>query len=127
MSNEEISQMYGKSKEGNFWINDTICVPHPYCVGPKHLKYSESVYLDIPGAEAKGARCYICNRLHKETGKPILLFEDHKKALIVKCKVDANSPEFKPELEEYLLSVKQFCIDDGYEGFAFMKVKEGEI
>ena len=31
---------------------------HLYTIGPKHLEYSEGVYLDVEGAERKGAGCY---------------------------------------------------------------------
>ena len=36
------------------------CIPHPYCITPKHLQHADSMYLNaesIERAEKKGARC----------------------------------------------------------------------
>lgn len=117
---EEKFKKYGKSMDGNFEVVDSIGVPHPYCVGPKHLKYSSSMYLDIPEAEAKGAVCCICKRINFRTGKPILSYDEHEQALLVACYADDKDDDMKHELHEYLLSIKEMTEKDGYAGYAFM-------
>lgn len=106
-------------------VVDTIGVPHPYCITPKHIEYSESIYLDIPGAEARGAVCDICKRINrKDSSFKILKYDEHEQALLVE--VDSKAElEDVPGLQEYLLSIKDMCEADGYVGFAFVQKKEG--
>jgi len=59
-------------------------------------------------AEKQGATCGICK------GK--LEYNEHKQALVVKCKT-----EDRKLLKEYLLRIKDMAIADGYVGFAFMR------
>lgn len=61
----DIKGNYPPSKNGNFTIIDTIGVPHPYCIGAKHMKYNKTMMLDIPYTETLGARCCICESLFK--------------------------------------------------------------
>ena len=104
---------YGCSSNSNFKPKDTIGVPHPYCVTPKHLEYSEGMYLDIEGAEKRGAKCGMkdCN----------LTYEEHEIALIIECDVDVKEDDVaRQELKEYLLKIKPLAERDKYTGFVFM-------
>ena len=35
---------YGKSEHGNFEVTDTIGVPHPYCITPKHVHVASAQF-----------------------------------------------------------------------------------
>lgn len=115
------AEAYGKSKDGNFYVKDTIGVPHPYCITPKHLEFNEGMYLDIEQAEEKSngkACCDICRNLKNERKQDkILTFAEHKQALLIACKKDIKD---NSELKEYLLSIKDKTEKKGYVGFAFL-------
>ena len=101
--NEKVVK-YGESKKGNFVAWDTIGVPHPYCITPKHLT-GEHMYLgeaEIKEAEEKhGAKCDICARAVRERKQDkILSFKEHEQALLIKCMVDVSKKEHKEEQEE---------------------------
>lgn len=112
-----------------FRVMETIPVPHPYCITPKHLQYGGGMYLDVEGAERRSreahpndsrrwAVCDICRKRNRKTGEPILSFSEHKSALLV----EVNDPrELKdiPELKKYLLRIKAQAEKEGYAGFAF--------
>lgn len=115
---------YPKSKDGNFYVKDTIGVPHTYCITPKHF-YGDGMFMDaerIKLAEKENnAVCDICKHAVRQ-GKQdkILSYDEHQQALLIACKLEANKNK---ELHEYLLSIKDRVIKDGFAGFAFMKVK----
>ena len=116
----DIKGNYPESKDGNFKVIDTIGVPHPYCITPKHLEYSEGIYLDIPGAEKRGAVCDICRKAVR-AGKQdkVLTYDEHEHALLVNCKIDIQPcPD---ELKDWLLSIKEEATTNGYAGFAFKR------
>jgi len=97
-------------------VKDTIPVPHPYCITPKHL--GGSMYLDahaIKDAESHGAHCGIrgCK----------LSFDEHKSALLIECDFDGEVKDI-PGLQDYLLSIKDMTNADGYVGFAFIRKKD---
>lgn len=119
MDKKKLMKRYGKSKDGNFVVIDTIGVPHTYCVTPKHLEYSSGMNIDIEGAEEKGAVCCICKKL-VNAGKQdrILSYDEHKQVLLIDCMLDIKDNK---ELKEYLLSIKIKCEKDKYAGFAFKK------
>lgn len=119
---------YPKSKNENFFIKDTIAHPHPYCITPKHLEYSEEIYLDIEGAEKKGAVCDICAKnVYNRMQDRILSYKEHEQGLLVGCLVDfQNNEEAKKELEEYLISLKEKAEKDKYTGFAFLDLSKKE-
>lgn len=119
-----VKGIYPDSEGGNFRIIDTIPVPHPYCITPKHLDYNDGVYLTkdtVREAEGKGAKCDICRKLVKE-GKQdhVLTIDEHKQALLVSCKVDIQP--VPDELRAWLLSIKAEAEANGYAGFAFTRV-----
>lgn len=114
---------YGKSENNNFKIVDTIGVPHPYCISNKHLQYNDSMYLgkeEIIKMETEHdqVRCDICL---KNDNDKILLFEEHKQALLVECKAEIKDNE---ELRKYLLSIKDLTEKNGFVGFAFLDKRE---
>lgn len=118
MSPEELKTRYGASDFGNFAIIDQIGVPHPYCIGPKHVEVAADQFggmlgeAAIEAAERQGAKCCICK------GK--LKYAEHKRALLIDCKVDPDSrDEFKEELSDYLLKSKPLAEADSFAGFAF--------
>jgi hypothetical protein len=117
-------KLYGESKNKNFFIKDSIGVPHPYCITPKHLK-GDSMYLNadtIKQAEKNfNAVCDICRKINRKEGKPILSFEEHKQALLIGCKKEINKNQ---ELHDYLLKIKDLATEKGFIGFAFMKVEK---
>ena len=116
---------YPKSK--NFRVVDTIGVPHPYCITPKHLS-SDRMYLDgeaiREAEEKKGAVCDICRKLRND-GKQdkVLSYDEHEQALLVECDVDFKGKDGKanPELQKYLLKIKARAEKDKIAGFAFKK------
>jgi hypothetical protein len=111
---------YGKSAKGNFEVSDSIGVPHPYCITPKHLEYNDTGILDeaaIQRAEMLGAVCDICKKRHNKTGEKILSYNEHKQALLVNCYKDLDKN--KEEIKSYLLKIKDKAEAENYAGFAF--------
>lgn len=105
---------YGESKKGNFKIVDSIGVPHPFCIGTKHVTYASNNCGGMLGKEAMEAYpCYTCK-------KPL---QDHKEALVVECKEDVQNNK---ELSEYLLKCKPKCEKDGFAGFTFLDRRNKE-
>lgn len=102
-----------------FRIIDTIGVPHPYCLTPRHLEKANGdtfAVLDaysMKDAEKRGARCGVrgCN----------LSYDEHKQALLVEAKHDGELTDIKTEVQEYLLSIKELAEKENYVGFAFIK------
>jgi len=121
MTDTKDFSVYGQSAEGHFSVVDTIGIPHPYCITPKHVEYASdhcSGMLDeaaIEGAEKNGARCDICraNRLN-------LAYRDHKHALLVECLAPLKIGDaVNPELHAWLLRIKDLAETNHYDGFAF--------
>lgn len=118
---DEKLEKYPASEHGNFRIIDTIGIPHPYCIGPKHIVHASDNFggnLSVQAIE-HGERYSL---LHCEMKRCNLTFSEHEKALLVESKVEElNGNE---ELHAYLLSIKAMTEADGYTGFAFIKAKE---
>lgn len=122
---DDLRARYGASENGNFFVKDTIGVPHPYCIGAKHVAHAADHFGGMLGKEAihdaekHGIHCDICK------GK--LSFDAHETALLVACKRDFKGErgDADPELHAYLLKCKPLCEADKYAGFAF--VKEGVV
>jgi hypothetical protein len=123
MNDREKYKRYGVSRNGNFRIIDAIGVPHPYCIGARHVAYASDHFggvlsaAAIEEAERRGITCCICK------GK--LSFKEHERALLVECKTEIKGEDGKAnsELHEFLLSVKEQVEKDGYAGFAFVRKK----
>lgn len=130
MGKEELVKKYGASEQGNFVVVDSIGVPHPYCITPKHL-LPDRMYLDaaaIRDAErTNGAKCDTCRLLVKGGKQPkVLSYDEHEQGLLVSCKKDMKEvvdgrEVVCAELREFLLSVKELAVVDGFAGFAFKK------
>lgn len=121
MSAHQLQERYGKSQDGNFQVRETIGVPHPYCITPKHVVEAANRHGGILGkpaiqdAEKAGARCGVSGCR--------LSFAQHEQALLISCKVDLKNQQgdINPELQAYLLQCKPLCEADGYAGFAFIR------
>lgn len=118
----KIAERYGASEHGNFYVVDTIGVPHPYCIGVRHVAHASDRFGGILGeaairsAEMAGIHCAICE------GK--LSYDQHEQAALVACKIEAKvDGHAVPELHDYLLKVKSLAEQDGYAGFAFVRSK----
>jgi len=98
-----------------FKVIDTIGVPHPYCITPKHVRLGEDA---IIAAEKQGAECDSC----RKRGRKTLSYKQHETALLVEV-ADDRELEDIPELHPYLLSIKDMCVKDGFAGFAFKQRK----
>jgi len=120
----DLRARYGASEQGNFYVCDTIGVPHPYCITGKHVAHAADHFGGMLGKEAiedaerDDATCGVrgCT----------LTFAEHETALLVACRVEIKGDDGKahPELHAYLLAVKERCEADRYAGFAF--VREGD-
>lgn len=119
---DKLQSRYGKSEKGNFFVRETIGVPHPYCITPIHVEVASKHHggmlneSAIQDAErAYGGRCGICK------GK--LKFNEHETALLVVCSAEMKDSkgQVDPELHAYLLKCKSLCEEDGFAGFAFVK------
>ena len=118
----KLAARFGASEQGNFYVKDTIVVPHPFCITPKHITAAQP-FGGMLGREAIEA-------LEKKTGKAscgmrgcTLRYAEHEQALLVACKTELKDAEGKavPELHAYLLKCKPACEEDHYAGFAFLK------
>ena len=100
-----------------FAVVDTIPTEHYYMVGPKHVAHAADNFSGRLGKEAiedgekKGIHCYQkgCN----------LSYDKHKLALVVEVSSKKSLQELKPQLEPYLLSIKDQTEKEGYEGWVF--------
>lgn len=111
---------YPESEKGNFYIKDTIGVPHPYCIGTRHVSYAHAKHggiLDddaIRGAEREAnAKCDIC--------KGQLSYDQHEQALVVGCKANANNEPHKTELRVFLMGCIEEAQKHGYAGFTLLQ------
>lgn len=107
-------QKYPKTE--HFEVIDTIGVPHPFCITPKHIdaaqKYGgnlgEAAIKDLESNGRPSCGMRRCN----------LMYEEHEQALLVRCNVKDNDL-----LGTYLKSIIEMCEQDGYAGFSFMLAK----
>jgi len=119
MSDRDFTK-YGASANGNFSVVDTIGVPHPYCIGSKHVVHASKHFSGMLGkaaiedGERRGIFCDIC--------KGELKFSEHEQALLVACKAALKAADgaANPELHAWLLSIKDVVMADGFAGFAFV-------
>lgn len=110
-----------QSEQGNFYVKDSIGVPHPYCIGPRHVTHAADHFggmlseAAIEGAERNGAKC--------ETCKGKLTYKQHEQAVLIGCKADMDDGNGKavPELHQFLLALKPLVEASNYfVGFAFL-------
>lgn len=121
MKSKHIRGEYGTSDAGNFTVVDTIGVPHPFVIGPKHVEIASDRFggkLGTPAieeAEKQGVRCYGGERTQDRCQ---LTYAQHEQALLVECKTEMKDNK---ELHAYLLSIKDEATKQGYAGFTFVK------
>jgi len=100
-------------------VIDSIGVPHPYCITPKHVAVAADQFGGMLGepaiieAEKQGAVCCICK------GK--LSYKQHEQALLIEVKFNGELKD-APNLKEYLLSIKDMATEGKFAGFAFKQV-----
>ena len=101
---------YGKSENGNFEVIDTIGVPHPFCITPRHVAYAADHCggrLNEKAASKHPCGMKGCN----------LTYEMHETALLIACHKDIKNNE---ELKSYLLKIVAEAESNNYAGFAFL-------
>jgi len=109
---------YPDSPSGNFKVIDVIGVPHPYCIGPKHVALAADRFCGILGneaieeAERRGIHCATC--------RGELSLKEHETALLVGCKVDFK--DHKDEVSTWLKSIVAEAEKHKYAGFAFVRI-----
>lgn len=117
----ELKAQLGDSEHGNFFIKDTIGVPHPYCIGAKHVAHAADHHggmlsqSAIESGERKGIVCEICK------GK--LTYAQHEQAILIGCRKDPNEGnEFEAELRAYLLKLNDVIEPlKKWAGYAFVR------
>lgn len=102
---------------------------HFYTIGPKHLEYSEGIYLDVEGAERKGAGCY-----HKDRGRKCGMKQSDPIHAIEKVMFieqpfgveELTHLDQLPGCQDWLLKIKSEAEEQKIEigGFGFPKKKE---
>ena len=97
----------------HFQVVDTIGVPHPFCITPKHIEAAQQ-YGGMLGANAIKD---LERNGHPSCGMRNcnLMYEEHEQALLVRCQVKDNDL-----LGAYLKSIIELCEADGYAGFTPM-------
>ena len=113
---------YGFSKLGNFYVKDSMIVPHPFCITPTHVSYvsDHGGILDETNIKRSGGKCGVrgCN----------LSYSQHERTLLVACHVDfQKDDEAKKELQEYLIGIKEMAESENYAGFVFISEEERAI
>jgi len=129
MSNtEELREKFGESEQGNFYVEDTIGVPHPFCIGEKVMRAVESGLLskeNIMAAESERHRG-LCSARFESGGSCQMKFEEHEQAILVGCKANIKGKDdmANPELHQWLLKNKELCEKEGFAGFSFLDKRE---
>lgn len=103
---------------------DTVSIPHPYMITPRHVSWASDHWGGMLGKEAirdaekHGAECGICRDKQHRDGSRILSIDEHESSLtlfiVVPQNRDLNSVT---GLHAYLLKLKEANL--GIEGFAF--------
>ena len=96
-------------------VVDTLGVPHPYTIGPKHVAYAADRHggmlseHTIEEGERRGIHC-----AHPRC---TLSYKEHEQALVVECK----EPHDLEGLRAYLQSIKEETERNGYVGFVLLR------
>lgn len=115
MTDKEKSD-YGASIGGNFFVIDTITLPHPFMIAAGHVSYASDhggmLTPDI--IRSSGIPCAACKQG----------YDKHDHALLIGCRTEIKDESGKANLElhEYLLRIKDKAAKDGFAGFAFKRV-----
>lgn len=125
MDQSEYQRKFGKYKQtDDYRVRDSIAIPHPYCITPRHLT---GKHMCLGAAEIKeaerdnGARCDICRQLVKD-GKQdrVLFYDEHEQGLLIEVSNGKTLKEQEKELKGFLLDIKDMAEADGYVGFGFV-------
>lgn len=117
----ELQKLFGESTKGNFFVVDTIGVPHPFMITNHHVAWASNHNGGILGmdamekAKALNRGCGIC---HEEYSK-------HETAVLIGCKIDIKKKDgtANKELHKYLLKNKKNCEKEHLAGYAFIDRK----
>lgn len=120
---DKLQERYLQSEHGNFFVMDTIGVPHAYCIGPIHVEVASKHHGGMLGTAAiedaertYGGRCCTCR------GK--LKLHEHETALLIACKAELKDGEkVNHELQAYLLQCVPLAEEDGFAGFSFIRAE----
>jgi hypothetical protein len=111
---EEKLKRYKEFETDEFYVKDTIGIPHPYCIGTKHVVHASDNFVGrltkeaIIDSEKHGAKCGIC--------KGELSYEQHETAILIGCKT-----EDPKKLQAFCKSIIHLVEEDKYAGFSFYK------
>ncbi len=110
---------YGKSEHGNFEVVKDMPVTHAYTVGPKHVTMAAEHHGGILAKE-------VMDKLPCAHPECRLKYDEHEFGLLVSCKAPLKPDDSKvnPELEAYLVSIKDEVEKNGYVGFAFIRAED---
>ena len=124
---------FGKSKHGNYFIEDSIGTPHPYCITEKHItgEFMSLGDSEIKQLESKnGCMCgmYVDNSGNYVNGyrsgyhKCNVPYEEHTSDLVCFLKLSRNgtNDEANSILKELVDNLGENYID----GFSFIETKE---
>lgn len=128
-------KLFGASEKNNFQIIDTIGVPHPYCITPKHVTIASDDHMGMLGKEAiedaekQGVQC---GTKFKDGGQCNLPYNEHKQALLVECKQEMyigkpdkdNKVKWNPELHKWLNLIKDKTEKMHFAGFSFLDARK---
>lgn len=100
---------------------EKVSMPHPYCIGTRHVAAAADHFGGMLGAEAirfaerNGASCDIC----RASGRGVLSYDQHENPLTLFVSLPNNKADLNkvPGLHAYLLKLKELNL--GIEGFAF--------
>ncbi len=98
-----------------FEVIDTMGVPHPFCITPKHLEHCSELHSMCIGKEQ-------IQSLERKTKRPScgmegcnLMYDQHEQALAIRCKTKDNDLT-----NAYLKSIVAQCEADGFAGFVLV-------
>jgi len=129
---KEYQKLFGKSSKGNFFVEDTVPIPHPFTVGTRIVTYTSDHHGGMLGEKAILAyeeehRRGACEH-STGIGKCQRMYDEHQSALLIACKIDMKDKKDDSkackELHNYLLKNKKKCEKEKLAGFAFIDRRE---
>lgn len=109
---------------------EKISIPHPYCIGSKHVEFASVHFNGMLGEEAieegekQGIVCNICKNLNKKEGRIVLSYKEHKTYNTLFIEVSNNKDLNNINgLHEYLLSIKLVMDELKIDRVAFVMAK----
>ena len=109
----------------------TICIPHPYCITPKHVHVAAEYFTGVLSKEAiiraeqLGAVCGTCRENSKRgIDQGVLSYKAHETMNALQVVLPNDHPKNLkeiPGLEQWLLSINAKAESWGVQGFVFPK------